>query len=212
MERQVALTFDVEFPDRPNWQVDTLTCVLDTLASEGVPGTFFLQGRWVEACPDQARRIAADGHAVGNHSFSHCNYLWLSPEGIRADVLQAEKAIRDTAACDPRPWFRLPFGSGLRAPHVRSALHELGYQCVHWNVDARDWDSTLSPDDLVTIVAGQVAARPWSTVLLHGWPDSTARGLPGLIRRLRADGVRFSRLGAAGCCRGDGHERSHLHV
>jgi hypothetical protein len=76
MERQVALTFDVEFPDRPNWQVDNLTCVLDTLASEGVPGTFFLQGRWVEACPDQVgdafKLLSVDGPSPEDPALKRC--------------------------------------------------------------------------------------------------------------------------------------------
>jgi peptidoglycan-N-acetylglucosamine deacetylase len=194
MERQVALTFDVEFPDRPNWRSDNLTFVLDTLTRERIPGTFFLQGQWVEACPDLARRIATDGHAVGNHSFSHCDYQWLSQAGIWADAQKAEKTVREVTGCDPRPLFRLPYGSGLRNPMVRTALHEMGYRCVHWHVDARDWDPTRSADDLVQTVAGQVANMPLAIVLLHGWPHSTACALPRLIQRLLGEGVHFSRL------------------
>ena len=151
MERQVALTFDVEFPDRPNWQADNLAGLLDTLASKRVTATFFLQGQWVDACPALARRIAAEGHTIGNHSFSHCNYLWLSQDGLRADVQKAEKTILDITDRDPRPWFRLPYGSGSRDPRIRSSLRELGYQCVHWNVDARDWAPGAPPRTSLTL-------------------------------------------------------------
>lgn len=65
---RVALTFDAEHPDRPT-SGDHDAQVLDELARLGVRATFFLQGRWVEARPRLARRVAEEGHVVGNHTF-----------------------------------------------------------------------------------------------------------------------------------------------
>ena len=60
---RVALTFDAEHPDRPN-RPGITEGLLDVLAAREVPTTWFLQGRWVEAEPELARRVAADGHLL----------------------------------------------------------------------------------------------------------------------------------------------------
>ncbi|MFZ9703020.1 MAG: polysaccharide deacetylase family protein, partial [Candidatus Limnocylindrus sp.] len=65
---RVALTFDAEHPDRPHHLVGSEDRLRETLGTLEVRGTFFVQGRWAEAFPDQARRIAEDGHLIGNHS------------------------------------------------------------------------------------------------------------------------------------------------
>jgi peptidoglycan/xylan/chitin deacetylase (PgdA/CDA1 family) len=212
MQREVALTFDVEFPDRSAWQVDNFDRVLDTLAGAKVRATFFLQGRWVESCPRLAGRVATEGHSLGSHSFSHCDYLWLTDEGIKADVVKAEQTIRQVTGRDPRPWFRLPYGSGQNDPRVRSYLRDLGYECVAWNVLSRDWDPARSGDDLVESVAGQVASLNQAIVLLHSWPNSTALGLPALLRRLREDGARFVRFPARSSQPAPSHQAEGPHV
>jgi peptidoglycan-N-acetylglucosamine deacetylase len=192
MFRHVALTFDVEFPDRSGWHPDNLDRLLDTLAREGVLATFFLQGRWVRACPQSARRIVGEGHVVGNHSSSHCRYERLTAEGIRADVGEGEQAVRDITARDPRPWFRLPFGAGQNDARIRSVIEELSYQAVSWDVDARDWDPERTTDEVVEAVVRGVRSQTRAIVLMHSWPDSAARALPRLIPRLRElDGVQF---------------------
>ena len=81
---RVALTFDAEHPDRPA-DAGATEAVLDVLAERGVRGSFFVQGRWVEAYPSIARRIVDDGHLVGNHSFYHARMHLLSPDGSRRD-------------------------------------------------------------------------------------------------------------------------------
>ena len=68
-ELRVALTFDAEHPSRAGQSTDAPHRILDVLHRTGVRGTFFLQGRWATAFPATARRIAEDGHLVGNISF-----------------------------------------------------------------------------------------------------------------------------------------------
>ena len=107
---RVALTFDAEHPDRPH-RPGVSEGLLDVLAARGVRSTWFLQGRWVESVPELARRVAADGHLIGNHSFYHARMPLLTDDGLRTDVRDAEQAIRDHVGVDPRPWFRCPFGA-----------------------------------------------------------------------------------------------------
>ena len=74
---RVALTIDTEHPDRPA-RPGNVERILDTLAATGTRATFFVQGRWAEAYPGLARRIAAEGHLVGNHGRAHVSLRLLS--------------------------------------------------------------------------------------------------------------------------------------
>ena len=121
---RVALTFDAEHPDRPH-HGEHATWVLDELRRLDVRATIFLQGRWVEAFPDLARRVAAEGHLVGNHSFYHARMPLLSSDGFEEDIREAERAIREATGVDPRPWLRFPFGAGADAAEIVDRLPSL---------------------------------------------------------------------------------------
>jgi peptidoglycan/xylan/chitin deacetylase (PgdA/CDA1 family) len=187
---RVALTFDTEHPGRPYAPGGT-DAVLDALAGAGVQATFFLQGRWVRAHPDPARRIAAEGHVVGNHSNHHAPMDGLTDEWLRRDVLRAQETIGEFTGVDPRPWFRCPFGSGMDDPRVLSALGELGYEHVGWDVDPEDWQVERTPEDLVerTLAGLRAFGGDDAIALLHGWPPATVAGLGKLIDALRAEGA-----------------------
>ena len=119
---RVALTFDTEFPGRPT-VAGVEDRLLASLAAEDIRATFFLQGRWVRANPDQARRIAA-GHLVANHSNFHAPMDGLDDELLRRDVRKAEETIREIVGVDPKPWFRCPFGAGMENERVLDALEQ----------------------------------------------------------------------------------------
>jgi peptidoglycan-N-acetylglucosamine deacetylase len=178
----VALTFDTEFPGRPT-RLGGEDRILETLAAEGIRGTFFLQGRWTRANPELARRIAAAGHVIGNHSNYHAPLDALSDEWLRRDIAKAEETIVATTGVDPKPWFRCPFGSGMDDPRVLAAIEELGYRHVGWDANPVDWEAR-SVDELVA------GAGP-GIVLLHAWPTVTADGLGRVIAGLRERGAEF---------------------
>jgi len=90
---QVALTFDAEHPDRSWCPPGAAERILDILAGAGIRATFFVQGRWAEAYPATARRIADEGHLVGNHSHHHARSPLFSDRGLREDVDAARDAI-----------------------------------------------------------------------------------------------------------------------
>lgn len=191
-ELRVALTFDAEHPDRAHCPPGSQERVLEILAEAGVRSTFFLQGRWVSAYPETARRVVRDGHVVGNHSDHHAHVTEFSDDGLRADVSAAEDVIRETTGVDARPWFRCPFGDGHDDPRVLGLLGGLGYRNVHWDVEAFDWDGDLTADDVSrTVVDGVSAHGDGAIVLLHTWPAATPSALLGILERLRGDGAAF---------------------
>jgi peptidoglycan/xylan/chitin deacetylase (PgdA/CDA1 family) len=189
---RVALTFDAEHPDRPGADERGLGVILDVLAANSVRSTFFVQGRWAEAHPQAARSIAEGGHLIGSHSHFHARMPLLTEEGLRADVVQAGRAIREATGVDPRPWFRCPWGHGTRDPRVVMALRRQRYVAVGWDVVADDWEPSRGEDDLVRdVTVGVQAIGDGAIVLLHTWPSRTGAGLPAIVRGLREAGSRF---------------------
>jgi peptidoglycan-N-acetylglucosamine deacetylase len=188
---RVALTFDAEHPDRPA-TAGNVERLLDALAAAEVRATFFVQGRWAEAYPATARRIAAAGHLVGSHSHYHARMPLLSPAGFDTDVLAADEAIREHAGVDPRPWFRLPFGAGGDDPALIRRIEALGYRECGWDVNPEDWQLDRTVAELVDLVVpGVRACGDGAVVLQHSWPDPTWAALPEIVGQLRGAGASF---------------------
>lgn len=203
MTTRVALTFDAEHPDRSGCPPRNAERILDTLRDGDATATFFVQGRWAEAYPNTARRIAEDGHQVGNHSFYHARMPLLSDVGLRTDVLDAQHAIGSIVGVDPRPWFRCPFGAGHDDDRIGSQLAELGYRNVYWTVQLEDWEPWRTGEAIAADLLERVRRQgEWSVVILHTWPAGTADALPRALDGLRDDGVELvtvaelERLGA----------------
>jgi peptidoglycan/xylan/chitin deacetylase (PgdA/CDA1 family) len=189
MTFRVALTFDAEHPDRPT-QPGVADSILTVLERSGVRATFFVQGRWAEAYPDTARRIDPAGHIVGNHSHYHARMPLFSAAGFATDVRAAETVIGEVMGVDPRPWFRCPFGAGRDDPAVTTALAELGYREVGWDVVPFDWERP-APAVESGAVDGAIAFGDGAVVLLHTWPASTGAALPAIVQRLTDAGATF---------------------
>ena len=189
--RRIALTIDVEHPDRPGSRPAATERLLDLLARSGVRGTFFVQGRWAEAFPATARRIAAEGHSVGSHSFYHARLTLLTDEGLAADIGRADAVVRESTGVDPRPWFRCPFGDGSDDPRVLGAIARLGYVHVGWDVDSVDWDTDRTATQVAATIRTEAFARSTSVVLLHGWPPATLRAVASTIRAFSREGAAF---------------------
>jgi peptidoglycan/xylan/chitin deacetylase (PgdA/CDA1 family) len=192
---RVALTFDAEHPDRPGASAGTVDRILGTLRAAEAPATFFVQGRWSQAEPSSARRIAQDGHLVGNHSHYHARMTLLSDAGFRADVEDAYAAVSEATGAPIEPWFRCPFGDGHDDPRVVDLLRDLGYRNVHWHVELEDWEPWRAAEDIAREAIDGVARHgDGAVVLLHTWPDRTADALPMIVEGVRAAGADLVRL------------------
>jgi peptidoglycan/xylan/chitin deacetylase (PgdA/CDA1 family) len=190
-EFRVALTLDAEHPDRPHHGDHTLW-VLDELRRLGIRATVFLQGRWVEAFPTVARRVATDGHLIGNHSFYHAHMPLLSADGFDADVGKAERAIIDATGANPRPWLRFPFGVGVDRLDLMERTANLGYRHVGWDVEVDDWRPGRTATEVIDATLKGVAARgDGAIVLIHTWPDPVAPSLGEIVERLAGERARF---------------------
>ena len=170
--------------------------MLDELERLQLDATFFLQGRWAEAYPDLARRVARR-YLVGSHSHYHARMPLFSVEGLREDLADAEAVIRGETGIDPHPWFRCPFGTGADDAGLIATLAELGYRHVGWHVEAYEWDPAATVEGVTeAVVHGALAHGDGAVVLLHPWPDPVAPALAGIVAALREAGATFVRLDA----------------
>ncbi|HTG48160.1 MAG TPA: polysaccharide deacetylase family protein [Actinomycetota bacterium] len=189
---RVALTFDAEHPDRPGCPPGNAERIVETLAGRGVTATFFVQGRWAEAYPVTARRIAEDGHLIGHHSHYHARMPLLVPNGVPSDLADGAAAIEAATGRDPRPWFRCPFGAGHDDPDVQAALEELGYRDVGWHVELEDWEAHRTGEAITADgLRGTLEHGDGAVVLLHTWPAGTGDAVGPLVDGLREAGATF---------------------
>jgi len=187
-EKRIALTFD----DGPN--PDATPRVLDALAKEQVPATFFLLGKHVERWPDLARRVVRDGHGVGNHGYHHRKLHARGPGYVRIDLELGTDAIVSATGAQPK-YFRAPHG--FRSPWVSTIARELGQRTIGWTLGV--WDSSRPGADAIAKRSID-GARPGTILLLHdgdgydpgGDRMQTAEALPVIIRELRARGYEFT--------------------
>ncbi|MEV4639356.1 transglycosylase domain-containing protein [Actinoplanes sp. NPDC049548] len=177
----LALTFD----DGPS---SFTPQVLDLLGEYRIKATFCVVGEEVQRFPELVRRIAAEGHALCNHSWKHDDLGAMPAAAARADIQRADDAI---AAADPGvtvPYFRAPYGSwGASAGEGT----RLGHTPLSWDVDPDDW---LRPGARVIADRIEKQLRPGSVVLVHdggGDREQTVAALRELLPRLKADGWRF---------------------
>ena len=122
--RKIALTFD----DGPS---EATPLVLDVLSRAGIRATFFLCGQNVERFPEHARRIAEEGHEIGNHTYSHPYFLWKTPGRIAWEIDRAQNVIASQTGQRPR-LFRPPYG--FRWFGLFPILHRRDLTAVMWSV------------------------------------------------------------------------------
>ena len=184
--RRLALTFD-DGPD-PVWTPR----LLDALGAAGVRGTFFLIGERAERAPDLVRRMVAESHEIGNHSWSHRS-LWLcGPRATESEIRRGHEWIAEATGAPPRH-FRPPWGMVNAA--MFAALRRVGERCVFWSIQPEGQRPVSAARQVDYVVA---RAHPGAIVDLHdaeGTPAAPVRlleALPALLERLRARGYAFT--------------------
>ena len=172
----VALTFD-DGPD-PRWT----PTVLDLLRKHRIRATFCLVGQHVAEHPELVRRIAAEGHALCNHSWSHDERMQLrSAASVRAELQRTSTAIARAAGRPPR-YYRAPGGNW--APSAVAAAGRQHLRLLGWSVDPYDWRQPPTAEIIRSVLAG---AAPGAIVLMHdgyGARGNTVAALPTLLTAL----------------------------
>jgi peptidoglycan/xylan/chitin deacetylase (PgdA/CDA1 family) len=130
---ELALTFD-DGPN-PKWTPR----LLDVLAKHDVKATFFMLGGRAQAEPELVRRIAAEGHLIGNHSWDHPNLAVTAASKVREELVRTSGTL-ETITGERVRYVRPPFGA--RRPAVFRIARSLGLRVVTWNAMTSDWSET----------------------------------------------------------------------
>jgi peptidoglycan/xylan/chitin deacetylase (PgdA/CDA1 family) len=129
MEKKVALTFD----DGPNLFTPS---VLEVLERHKIKGTFYLLGENIERQPDIVQRIVQQGHAVGNHTYSHPDLRKLKPEEVHSELVRTGELFQQIVGWKPKI-LRAPFG--FENPAIITEAQNMGYEVTLWSLDTEDW-------------------------------------------------------------------------
>ncbi len=181
-EKLVALTFD----DGPHkFRTDE---ILDVLKKYNVKATFFVVGTMAKEYPHLIKRELAEGHEIGNHTYSHYNLKRLDTATLAREIELTEEAIFE--ACEYRPkLFRPP--EGWCTENIVSVAGRMDYDVILWNIDTLDWAHTES-NKIYECVSSSI--RPGSIILFHDYVSGkspTIDALEMIIPRLLDEGYRF---------------------
>lgn len=179
-EPYVAITFD----DGPHPR--NTPRLLDMLRERNIKATFYVIGRNVGMHPEITRRIVAEGHEIGNHTFTHPNLTKLGDSAVRAELDKTKAAIAKATGVRPRT-MRPPYGALLQ--RQRAWIHEeYGYPTIMWSVDPRDWQRPGPSVVTSRILAG---TTPGAIVLAHDLHAPTVDAMPATLDGLLRKGYKF---------------------
>ncbi len=211
LDKPILVSFDAGSSDRG------AAGILDALKERSIRTTVFLTGKFILRYPEIARRVAADGHEVGNHTFDHPHLTEFVPgsgqrvregvteEFLRDELLRTAEVFEKTTGRAMAPIWRAPFGE--ENPEIRAWAARAGFAHVSWthgsgvNLDSLDWvaDETSPRYRSSRRVIDRLlaAARPGGIILLHlgseRRDDPVGAQVPRLLDGLAASGYRFAR-------------------
>ena len=188
--KAIYLTFD----DGPT---DSVTPkVLDVLEKESVHATFFVIGKQISGREEILRRIAAQGHSVGVHSYSHCyKEIYADADALLKDIAECRSAIRKVLRRYDKMIYRFPGGSFVR-PDLRDAVTGAGYNYYDWNASAGDAEGNFTAERLYKNAVETGKGKSPVILLMHdgvGYKE-TVKALPLIIGYYRQNGYIFKTL------------------
>jgi peptidoglycan/xylan/chitin deacetylase (PgdA/CDA1 family) len=180
-DHEVVLTFD----DGP-WPATT-SRILKALADECVHATFFLIGKSASEHPELVRTMAAEGHTIGHHTWSHRNLKYTKPENAAVEIdkgiAAVETALHGEATTNPTtPFFRFPYFD--MTPGTLDNLAKRGIAAFGADLWASDWKK-MTPQQELKLLTERLNIARKGIILLHDPKSQTAAMLPAFLRYLR---------------------------
>ena len=177
-ENKVAISFDAA------WGADDTDELLRILRENDVKTTFFMCGYWVDDYPEEVKKIAEEGHDLGNHSATHPHMSQLSKQQIKDELMKTEEKVFNLTGYD-MDLFRPPFGEYNN--NVIEAAEECGYYTVQWDVDSLDWKK-LGTEHEINQVLNHKHLGNGSIILFHNDAEYTPEALDTIIKGLKDKG------------------------
>ena len=186
-EKVLYLTFDAGYEN------GNTEPILDALKKHNVSATFFVVGHYLETAPDLVKRMVAEGHTVGNHTYHHPDMSAISDmESFRKEMEDVETLYQQITGQPMTKFYRPPQGK-YSIENLKMAK-ELGYHTFFWSLAYVDWyqDKQPSKEEAFSKLLGRI--HPGSIVLLHSTSATNGAILDELIGKWEEMGYRFSTL------------------
>ena len=176
----IAMTFD----DGPH--ATNTPRLLDILRRRNIKATFYVIGKNVDMYPHVTRRIVAEGHETGNHTYTHRNLKTLNDSQVLHEMTKTRDTIVRATGIQPRT-MRPPYGA-LYQRQRELIMNKFGYPTIMWAVDPSDWQRPG-----ISVVKNRILTNTTngSIVLAHDLHAPTVDALPGTLDGLLARGFKF---------------------
>ena len=191
-KKTIYLTFDAGFENGYTAEI------LDSLKKHKVPAAFFLVGTYIRDNPELVKRMAEEGHIVGNHSMHHTDMSAVTDASLFEKELAEVEAVYQSALDDVEgkvqmpKYYRPPEGKFSR--QNLEMAKKLGYKTVFWSLAYVDWDTDRQPTREEALEKLLPRTHNGAIVLLHSTSKTNAKVLGELIERWKAEGYRFGTL------------------
>ena len=178
------LTFDAGYENGSTEKI------LDVLKQQQVPAAFFLVGNYLQKNPDLVRRMAAEGHTVGNHTMHHYDMSRLTAkEAFTKELTDLEGLYKEITGREMPKFYRPP--QGIYSEENLKTAKELGYKTVFWSLAYVDWLSDAQPTKEEAFRKLLPRTHPGAVVLLHSTSGTNAEILEELITKWKEEGYSF---------------------
>lgn len=177
-KKQVALSFDAA------WGNEDTEKILEILEKHKVHVTFFMTGGWVEAYPEDVKKLYEAGHDLGNHSQNHKNMSQLSNEECKKELQEVHDSVKKLTGYDMF-LFRPPYGDYDN--ETITTVKEMGYFPIQWDVDSLDWKN-YGVSSVIKTVTEHKNLGNGSIILCHNGAKYTAEALDEMLTRLKEQG------------------------
>ncbi|SEO35491.1 delta-lactam-biosynthetic de-N-acetylase [Paenibacillus sp. OV219] len=185
-QKELYLTFD------NGYENGYTSRILDVLKEKGVPAIFFVTGHYVKDKPELVKRMAAEGHLIGNHSWSHPDMSVISSSQIHTELAKVKTAVAELTGQQDMTYLRPP--RGIFNSHVLAVSKEQGYTSVFWSVAYRDWEPNAQKGWRYAYDNVMKQLHPGAVILLHSVSKDNTEALSQIIDAARQQGYTFKPL------------------
>lgn len=188
-QKEIYITFDAGFENGNTERI------LDALKKHGVKATFFLVGNYFETQPELVKRMAEEGHTIGNHTYSHPDMSKIGDiQSFQTELQKNEALYRDVLGSEMPKLYRPPQGKFCEE-NLKMA-QQLGYSTVFWSLAYVDWytEDQPTPEQAFSKLLPRI--HPGAVVLLHSTSSTNAEILDELLTKWEETGYSFGDLEA----------------
>lgn len=170
--------------------------ILDVFKKHEIKVTFFVTGYFLDSCPEQAKRMVAEGHTVANHSVTHANLTELTDTEIYEEIIGCEEKFFEVTGTQMALYFRPPEGAYSR--RTMQITEDLGYKTIFWSIAYNDYDKKNQPGKAYVLDHFNTYHHNGAVPLMHNDSDSNKEAMDEVITFLKEQGYRFGTLDELG--------------